>query len=113
VSSQPAWIVIAEDNAPDVFLIREALKEEGLSCRLDTFSDGDDALRLLDRLDGEERARFPDIFLIDLNLPKRSGSEVLSRVRSSPRGAGIAVIIMSSSNAPADRALARSLGANL
>lgn len=113
MSSQPAWIVIAEDNAPDVFLIREALKEEGLSCRLDTFSDGDDALRLLDRLDGEERARFPDIFLIDLNLPKRSGSEVLSRVRSSPRGAGIAVIIMSSSNAPADRALARSLGANL
>ena len=52
-------------------------------------------------------------FSIDLNLPKRSGSEVLSRVRSSPRGAGIAVIIMSSSNTPADRALARRLGANL
>ena len=111
--SQPAWIVVAEDNAPDVFLIRQALSQEGLAYRLDTLSDGDDAFRLIDRLEQDARKPFPDLFVIDLNLPRRSGAEVLARVRSSSRGAHSSIIIMSSSDAPHDRDRARTLGANL
>ena len=112
MSSQRAWIVVAEDNAPDVFLIREALKAAGLLCRLDTLADGEDAFNLIDRLEGDRTQPFPDLFIIDLNLPRRSGSEVLSRVRSSARGAKSSVIVMSSSDASCDRDMARKLGAN-
>jgi CheY-like chemotaxis protein len=97
-----AWIVLAEDNPPDVFLIREALNREGLAYRLDSLEDGDEVLRLIARLEAETQAPCPDLLVIDLNLPKRSGLEILSRLRVSSRCAGIPVIAISSSETPRD-----------
>jgi chemotaxis family two-component system response regulator Rcp1 len=107
MTSRPSWIVLAEDNAPDVFLIREALKRESLSCRVDVIDDGDQVLKFIDGLEVDSQAGTPDLFLIDLNLPTRSGEEILARLRASVRSAGVPVIVISSSDAPRDRDLAK------
>ncbi len=99
---KPAWIVLAEDNPPDVFLIREALNQERLSYRLSAIEDGDEMLGLIERLEAETQAPRPDLLVIDLNLPKRSGLEILSRLRASSHCAGIPVIAISSSETPGD-----------
>ena len=112
-SSKSAWIVVAEDNKHDVFLIREALNQEGLAYRLDAIADGDEMLTFVDRLDRDQFAPWPDLFVIDVNLPKRSGAEILARIRGSVRCTAIPVIVMSSSDAPHDRDAALALGANL
>lgn len=113
MSSCQGWIVLAEDNAPDVFLIREALHREGLLCRVDVIEDGDEVLKFIDGLDADSATMSPDLFLIDLNLPTRSGAEILSRLRGSAQVSRIPVIVISSSDAPRDRDLAESLGADL
>lgn len=95
-----AWIVLAEDNKPDTFLIREALNREGLSYRLDALEDGDEMLHFIDSLEADTQA--PDLFVVDLNLPKRSGGEILSHLQASGRCAGIPVIVISSSEIPRD-----------
>lgn len=113
LGSISAWIIVAEDNKHDVFLIREALNQEGLSYRLDAIADGDEMLTFIDRLDLDQQAPCPDLFVIDVNLPKRSGGEILARLRESVRCTDIPVIVMSSSDAPHDREAAQALGANL
>jgi DNA-binding response OmpR family regulator len=110
--SRPSWIVLAEDNAPDVFLIREALNREGLACRVDVIDDGDQVLKFIDHLE-DSPAGTPDLFVIDLNLPTRSGEEILARLRASVRSAAVPVIVISSSDAPRDRDLARTHGVDL
>ncbi len=105
-----AWIIIAEDNKPDVFLIREALNQEGLAYRADVFGDGEEVLKFIARIEKDAGAGCPDVFVIDLNLPKRSGLEILSRLRQSARCGGIPAIVISSSDAPADHDMAGSLG---
>ncbi len=111
--SRPSWIVLAEDNLPDVFLIQEALEQEGLACRLDTIDDGDEFLSLIDHLEANPHERCPDLFVVDLNLPKRSGGEILSRLRRSGHCAGVPVIVISSSDAPRDLELAKAMGVTL
>jgi len=113
MSSPPAWIVLAEDNRPDVFLIQEALAQEGLPYRMDTIEDGDEVLNFIARLEADGGAPRPDLLVLDLNMPKRSGTEILSRLRSSSRCGHIPVMVISSSDAPHDRELAKRLGASL
>ena len=108
-AAKPCWIVLAEDNPPDVFLIREALDQEGLVCDVDTIDDGDEMLSFLDRLEADPMLRCPDLFVVDLNLPKRSGGEILSRVRRAGHCAQVPVIVISSSDAPRDLDLAKAM----
>ena len=107
------WIVVAEDNLPDVFLLQEALNQEGLSYRLDSIDDGEAALDFIARLEVEPHPPCPDLFIIDLNLPKRSGQEILYRLRTSSRCGAIPAIVMSSSDVPADEQLALGNGVQL
>jgi DNA-binding response OmpR family regulator len=100
MTPETAWIVLAEDNWPDAFLIREALDREGLSYRFDALEDGEKMLRLIDSLEADPQAECPGLFVIDLNLPKHSGGEILSRLRTSVRCAGVPVIVISSSDLP-------------
>jgi len=113
MSSCAPWIVIAEDNAPDVFLIREALQWDGMPYRVDAMEDGEQVLQFIDRLEADLEAACPDLFVIDLNLPKRSGVEILSRIRASSRCAVVPAVVISSSDAPRDREVAKALGAEL
>lgn len=105
-----SWIVLVEDNPGDVALVREALYEYDIRSELTVLFDGEKAFQLFDRLD-RDRMRCPDLVLLDLNLPKRNGHEVLEHMRASVQCAHVPVVIVTSSNAREDRDKASKLGA--
>jgi CheY-like chemotaxis protein len=95
-------ILIVEDNRGDVVLVREAFKETGIDFELTHMADGEQALRYLHRVAGGAEAERPDVVLLDLNLPKRDGWELLDAIRRSPALASTPVVILSSSGNPED-----------
>jgi two-component system, chemotaxis family, response regulator Rcp1 len=105
-------IWIAEDNPADLYLIEEALRRHEVSYRLTTADNGEDMLNMIARLDRDPAESCPNLFLIDLNLPRRSGDEILARLRNSSRCAQVPAIVITSSDSPQDRARARELGAS-
>lgn len=107
-SAPPLRIVIAEDNLPDVLLVREALSARDIAFDMIHFRDGAEAVA---RLCGEQRdASNPDLILLDLNMPKLSGLEVLSAIRKDPTYNNVPVIILTSSPAPEEQQAAHKLG---
>jgi chemotaxis family two-component system response regulator Rcp1 len=102
-----ARILVAEDNNTDLFLIREAVKRATIDADLEIVRDGEEAMEYFHRMDQDEAVACPDLVLLDLNLPKKSGTEVLREVRASLRGRHVKVLIVSSSSAPKDSAMAR------
>ena len=92
--------------------MREAVHEHNLKCDLTVVRDGEKAIALLDEIQSEGQS-CPDLVVLDLNLPKRTGLEVLRHLRSGGACRDIPVVILSSSDAPEDRRAALSLGANL
>jgi len=104
-------VLLVEDNAADINLVEEALEEAQLDCCLHILRDGVQALAFLEQLDAEPERSAPQVVLLDLNLPKVGGEEVLKRVRMSPRCRDAKVLIISSSDAPSDRDRAMKLGA--
>jgi DNA-binding response OmpR family regulator len=107
-----AYILLVEDNAGDVLLVREALLENGLDCDLVVINDGEKAIDYLEELE-ERQSGKPGLVVLDLNLPKKSGREVLARMRAAPEWAGTPIVILSSSEAPDDREYAAVMGASL
>lgn len=105
-------ILVAEDNNTDLFLIREAVKVAQLDAELEVVRDGEAATEYFDRINENAELSYPDLILLDLNLPKRTGEEVLRDLRARPGGANIKVLIVSSSNAPKDSAMANFYAAN-
>ena len=105
-------ILLAEDNPGDVLLFREALRVSKVACDLVVADDGEKALKLLEKLASAQDIA-PDLIVLDINLPRRSGQEVLRWVRSSPPLATVPVIILTSSASPEDKTTATQLGADL
>jgi two-component system, chemotaxis family, response regulator Rcp1 len=104
-------MLLVEDNPADVRLLEEALSECHLSPKLVVVTDGEEAIRYVEDIDREGKAS-PDLFVLDLNLPKRSGLEVLSKIRSSRNCRETPVVILSSQDSSRDRAEAERLGAS-
>ncbi len=104
-------ILLVEDTEPDVFLVREALRQAGLKFQLRVFDDGEKAVDFIDTLDRDKREVCPNLVLLDLNLPKKTGEQVLERMRRSPRCGTLPVIIVTSSDSPKDKAHTARLGA--
>jgi chemotaxis family two-component system response regulator Rcp1 len=104
-------IFVAEDNPGDVDLLRLALEEHGVNCDLLVATDGERALRYIEEV-GDGSVSCPALIILDLNLPKRSGSEVLKRIRQVPTCEVIPIVILSSSDSEKDRSTAAQLGAN-
>jgi DNA-binding response OmpR family regulator len=100
-------ILLVEDNAGDAQLMRIAFAEALPDARLSVVSDGETAARTL--LDGGTP---PDLVLLDLNLPRLSGHEVLARVRADPAVRRVPVVVLSSSQAAADVRRSYELGAS-
>ncbi len=112
MAQRPYRIWIAEDNAADVYLIEEALRRQEFAYRLATAGNGEEMLHMINSLEQDASAMCPDLFLIDLNLPRRSGDEVLAQIRQSSRCGHVPAIVITSSDSPRDRARARDLGAS-
>jgi CheY-like chemotaxis protein len=112
MKSEKPSVLLVEDNPADIDLVEEALEEAQFDCRLHIMRDGVRAIEFLERLDADPDHPPPDLVLLDLNLPKIGGEEVLRRVRMSPKCEGVKVLIISSSDAPADRERMMKLGAS-
>jgi DNA-binding response OmpR family regulator len=107
-------ILLAEDNDGDVFLVRRALEKRGLRPELAVAHNGEEALAWLDDHSGEKnRDTAPHLILLDLNLPRVDGLQILSHVRKSDSFSCTPVIVLTSSDSPKDRQMALELGANL
>ena len=111
-SGRPARLLLVEDNDADVRLTREALREAGEDVRLSAVGDGEQALTYLRREEGFSEAPRPDLVLLDLNLPRKNGLEVLDEMRADERLASIPVIVLTSSAAQQDVEACYARGAN-
>jgi DNA-binding response OmpR family regulator len=112
MSQDRPTVFLVEDNAADVFFVRTALESQGIGRDLLVAPDGEKAIAFVETIDTDPQARCPQVVILDLNLPRTSGMEVLRRVKKSARFADVPVIIVTSSDAAIDRAEAASLGAN-
>lgn len=98
-----------EDNPADAGLVREALEEHGVDGELIVITDGETAIRFIQDLDSE-LVSCPDLFIVDLNLPKKPGRDVLLRKGLSAKCGPTPVVILTSSESRQDRDDARRLG---
>jgi two-component system, chemotaxis family, response regulator Rcp1 len=110
MSGSPFQIVLVEDTEWEVFLIREALEQAGLVFELHVLDDGEKALELIAKIESDETVPLPRLIMLDLNLPKVSGGQVLERVRQSSRCGPIPVFVLTSSDSPKDKAEIARLG---
>ncbi len=103
-------IMLVEDNPGDVYLLKLALKNAGIECELTAFTDGAEALKFV-LSQGEDAARLlPHLAVLDMNLPKKSGTEVLEAMRRGEEFAKVPVVMMSSSASPHDQAKTKQFG---
>lgn len=105
-------ILLVEDNPGDVRLTREALKDAKVSNMLHVVEDGVAALDFLYRRGAYSAVPRPDLILLDLNLPRKNGREVLAEVKQDPRFRAIPVVILTTSQAEEDIVRAYDLHAN-
>jgi chemotaxis family two-component system response regulator Rcp1 len=111
-TAPPLRILLVEDNLPDIRLTTEALKDGGTSSTLAVARDGVEALLMLQHDTASTRPALPDLILLDLNLPRRDGREVLRAVKSDPDLVHIPIIILTTSAAEQDVRDSYRLGAN-
>jgi CheY-like chemotaxis protein len=104
-------VLVIEDNHADILLIEEVVREYNLPIALQVIEDGERAVDFIDNADGDESAPFPQLILLDLNLPRRTGLEILKRLQNSSRCGRIPVIVVTSSDSRQDREEAAQLGA--
>jgi CheY-like chemotaxis protein len=111
-TSKPIEILMVEDNPGDVRLTQEALKHEKVSNTMHVVEDGVAALDFLYRRGAYGKAPRPDLILLDLNLPKKNGREVLQEIKQDAHLKAIPVVILTTSQAEEDVLRAYSLHAN-
>jgi two-component system, chemotaxis family, response regulator Rcp1 len=107
-SYQPIEILLVEDNPGDVRLIQEVMKEGKVLNNLTVARDGVDAKAILE----SENRKKPDMILLDLNLPRKNGLELLTEIKTNPKLKRIPVIVLSTSSAENDIASSYDLHAN-
>ncbi len=111
-SCRPIEILLVEDNPGDVRLTQEALKEGKVMNVLNTVGNGEEALAYLRRQGAYARTTRPDLILLDLNLPRKSGQEVLAEIKDDPELRRIPVVILTVSEAEQDIIKSYNLHAN-
>lgn len=95
-------ILLIEDNPGDIRLFQEAIKTSQYKLNLNIVRDGEQAMDFLNRKTSFVQAVVPDLILLDLNLPRKSGHEVLEELKNHPLNKRIPVIVLTSSQAPED-----------
>jgi CheY-like chemotaxis protein len=105
-------ILVAEDNPADVYLLREAFSLEGHGVELMVVTDGEQALDFVQNQGSFSNAPLPDLVVLDLNLPKSDGSDVLRSIRQKEAYNHVPVVVLTSSDSPRDRKTIEALGAS-
>ena len=108
----PIDILLVEDNPADVRLTREALAEARVASSLSVVRDGVEAMAFLRRKGKYAKSTRPDLVLLDLNMPRKSGREVLQEMKTDPELRRIPVVVLTTSQAPDDISKAYQLNAN-
>jgi chemotaxis family two-component system response regulator Rcp1 len=108
----PIEVLLVEDSPGDVRLTREAFKDAKVHINLHVASDGAKAMAFLRREGEDASAPRPDLILLDLNLPKKDGREVLEEIKEDPRLKSIPVVILTTSSSEADVLRSYQLHAN-
>lgn len=103
-------ILLGEDNPADVYLIRAALEEHGVDLPLQVATDGREVLQILYQQEMLSETQL-SLIILDLNLPRHDGIEILQRLRDTKRLTRIPVVVLTSSDSPRDRKVAGDLGA--
>jgi len=111
-SSRTVEILLVEDSPSDAQLMREALRESRLSNSLHTVADGEEAMTFLRRLPPYDSAPRPDLIFLDLNLPRKSGREVLADLKADEQLRNIPVCVLTTSSHENDIAEAYALDAS-
>jgi chemotaxis family two-component system response regulator Rcp1 len=109
---KPIEILMVEDNPVDVLVTKEALKQGRILNNLSVAEDGEEALDFLFRTGQFSAAPRPDLILLDLNLPKKDGREILTELKNNPDLRSIPVVILTTSQAEEDVLRSYDCGAN-
>jgi CheY-like chemotaxis protein len=104
-------VMLVEDNNTDILVITQVLRDLRLETQLQVVTDGEAALEVWDAIDCDAERQCPALVLLDLNLPRVSGIQVLKHIRESRRCANIPVVIVTSSDSAKDMAAIRELKA--
>jgi chemotaxis family two-component system response regulator Rcp1 len=110
--ARPVDILLVEDNPGDVRLTQEAFREGKVRNRLSVVGDGVEVMSFLRRQKGHEKAPRPDLILLDLNLPRKDGREVLAELKDDPDLKRIPVVVLTTSKAEEDVLRTYNLHAN-
>ena len=112
--SRDIQILLAEDNDGDVFLVRRALEKNHVAHNLTVARNGEDAWRILETASrGGGNTNIPDLILLDLNLPRFDGEQILTRLREKDSLREVPIIVLTSSDSQRDRDKAMTLGARI
>ncbi|HEX9710678.1 MAG TPA: response regulator [Candidatus Thermoplasmatota archaeon] len=109
---RPIQILLVEDNPGDVRLTEEAMREAKVRNRIESVGDGEEAIAYLRRTGKHAKAPRPDVILLDLNLPKKSGLEVLKEIKGDDDLKRIPVVVVTTSKAEQDIVKSYDLHAN-
>ncbi len=105
-------ILVADDNPADVYLIREALKEHQVTFVMHVAPDGKEVLQIISATNQQATPQQFSLIILDLNLPRHDGLEILQKLRETPRMDDVPVVVLTSSDSPRDREVATRLGAS-
>jgi CheY-like chemotaxis protein len=108
----PIEVLLVEDDPGDVLLIREAFEDNKVANRLHVVADGVEALAFMRRENGNEDAPRPDLVLLDLNLPRKDGREVLAEAKADDKLRSIPIVVLTTSQAEEDILRSYDLHAN-
>lgn len=112
IENKTIEILLVEDNPGDIRLTQEALKEGNIKNNLHTITDGAEAIKFLFKESPYINAKKPDLILLDLNLPKKDGREVLAKIKADQELKRIPIVVLTTSNAETDVRKAYDLHAN-
>jgi len=102
MTNQQVEILLVEDNEDDIVIIQEVFADMNLASIVNTVRDGEEALAYLWRKGKYKVARMPDIVLLDINMPKKNGFEVLEEMKKDPRLQSLPVIMLTTSHREED-----------
>ena len=109
---KPIHILLVEDNEGDVFLVTEALEEGKIINKISVTRDGKEAMDFLDKKGKYKNEQLPDLILLDINLPKKNGHEVLEYIKEKDELKQIPVIMLTTSSSEKDILLSNKNHAN-